>query len=234
MNPRRRLLPAVLLALSSGAAPASDLDYTFIDFRVLDDALNARGTQSPIPEQPVETEAHGGNGISVAGSLALPARLYVAGHFDSSVIDVETHIVSPLAEEDVADQFDLVESSFGVGYRYPLGTRLDLVGEISYMTTQLDFGSLAGENFDTKGTGVGAGVGVRWNPRPSFEAYATGTVSPVAKVSLDERDFASGTVVNAGIRWYFFQDLGVGIDYRSGDLSTWTLSMRFGFGDLPW
>ncbi len=237
MKLRRLVKPFVipaLLGFAAASARASDLDYTYIDFRVLDSRFDAAGTQRPIPEQPVHTQAHGGSGISIAGSLGLPSRFYVAGRFDSSVINVETRITSPLAEQTVADQFDLVSSRFGLGYRLPLGTRLDVVAELSYDTAQLDFGSLAGENFDTKGTGLAARAGFRWNPKPSVEVFGTAGRSPVAHVSLDDRSFSSGGVVDAGFRWFFFKDLGLGLDYASGATSALTLSMRFGFGDLPW
>lgn len=232
---RHRLSPmAALLCLAGGAASASDLRYTFIDFRVIDNGIDAVGTQEPIAGQQVTTAADGGTGISVGGALGLPAGLYAAGSFASSVIDVETRIMSPLAEETVADKFDLIGSSFGLGYRHALGPKLDLIGELSYDTAELDFGSLAGEDFDTKGHGAMLRAGFRWNPRPSFELYATGGRSPVGSLSLDERRFSPAAVVDAGARWYFFPDLGVGVDYRSGALSGVTISMRFGFGDLPW
>ncbi|HEX5421556.1 MAG TPA: hypothetical protein VFY39_16315 [Gammaproteobacteria bacterium] len=234
MNARFVLAAFVLSAAPAGAAEPSDLGYTYIDFRVIDKGLDATGTQNPIPEQQVQDTARGGSGISVAGSLALPKGLYMAGRFDSSIVDVDTRIVSPLAEQTVADKFDLTESRFSVGYRHPLGPKLDLIGELGYESAQLDFGSLAGENFDTHGTGVAIRAGFRWNPAPAFEVYATGGRSPVGELSLDERRLSPATVVNAGIRWYFFQDLGVGLNYQSGALSALTLSMRFGFGDLPW
>jgi hypothetical protein len=234
MNVRLPFAVSIVCALSATAARAADLTYTYIDFQVLGSEFDATGVQRPIPEQQVAVTADGGTGISVAGSLALPAGLYVAGVYDSSIIDVDTRITSPLAEESIADEFDLISSGFGIGYRRALGQNFDLVAELTYDTAQLDFGSLAGEDFDTTGSGPAARVGFRWSPVESFELYANGGRSPVARVSLDERRFESGTVVNAGIRWYFFEDLALGIGYRGGELSALTVSMRFGFGDLPW
>jgi hypothetical protein len=228
------LASAFSLALTGPAASAADLSYTFIDFRVVGSSFDGSGEQKPIPEQSVRTEADGGSGISVAGSLALPAGLYATGLYDSSVIDVATTVTSPLAVADIADQFDLTASRFGIGYRHALGPKLDVIAELTYDTAELDFGSLAGEDFDTEGSGGALRAGFRWAPSESFEVYASGGRSPVGRVSLDTRRFKDGTVVNAGMRWYFFQDLGVGLDYQSGDLSALTLSMRFGFGDLPW
>jgi opacity protein-like surface antigen len=230
----RPLALALALSLSTTAVSAADLSYTFIDFRVIGSNFDGAGEQRPIPEQSVRTKADGGSGISVAGSLALPAGLYATGLYDSSVLDVTTTITSPLAVADIGDQFDLTASRFGLGYRHALGPKLDVIAELTYDTAELDFGSLAGEDFDTKGSGGAFRAGFRWAPSESFEIYATGGRSPVGRVSLDDRRLEAGPVVNAGMRWYFFQDLGVGLDYQSGDLSALTLSMRIGFGDLPW
>jgi hypothetical protein len=51
-------------------------------------------------------------------------------------------------------------------------------------------------------------------------------------VDLTTSQVDSGTEVSAGLRFYFFQDLGVGFDLRSGDVDSLTVSMRFGFGEL--
>ena len=61
-----------------------------------------------------------------------------------------------------------------------------------------------------------------------------GKYSPVAKALLSEGTFEKGTSEILGVRWYFFENLGVGIEYDSGDVDTTTISMRFSFGNLPW
>lgn len=233
MNFRHYTL-ALLGLLSAGTAAGSDLSYTYVDFRVLNNSLDLTGTDTPVAGQTVGIETSDGDGISVAGSVQLPAGFYLAGSFNSSIIDVTSTITSPLTVAEVRDDFDLISSSFGIGYRHEIGENFDAIAELSYDTADLDFGSLAGEDFDTDGSGVAAKIGFRWNPRPPFELYALGGVSPVAEVSLNDRSFDSGGVVNAGFRWYFFQDLGFGLDYQSGDLSALTLSMRFSFGSVPW
>lgn len=231
---RTTILATAVLALACSSTSASELSYTYVDFRVLSTDVDGSGVQSPIPNQSVEAQAGKGDGISVAGSLALPGRFYLVGAFSSSIIDVENRIVSPLTEVIIDDEFDLITSSFGVGYRYELAPTFDLSLEISYDTGELDFGSLTGESFDTDTSGAGARLGFRWNPREPFEVFAAAGPSPYGKLDLDARQFDSATVVNAGMRWYFFPDLGVGIDYQSGDISSVTLSMRFSFGHLPW
>jgi len=224
---------ALLASVSAGAA-ASELSYTYVDFRVLSTSVDATGMQSTTPGQDVTANAGEGDGISVAGAVALPNRFYLVGAFNSSIIDVTAHIESPLAAVDIDDEFDLITSRFGLGYQRELAPNFDLTLEVTYDTGELDFGSLAGENFDVDSSGAGARVGFRWNPREPFELFAAAGPSPYGKVVLEERRFDSATVVNAGLRWYFFPDLGVGLDYQSGDISSVTLSMRFSFGRLPW
>ncbi len=237
MRQRHAYLPPMLLALGgtiSAAAHASELSYTYVDFRVLATSVDAEGIQSPTPGQTVTVKTHDGDGISVAGSLALPGSFYLVGAFNSSIIDMDAHIMSPLAEISIADEFDLITSRFGAGYQRELAPNFDLTFELSYDTGELDFGSLAGEDFDTDTSGVGARLGFRWNPREPIEVFASAGPSPYGEIDLTERRFSSATIVNAGLRWYFFPDLGVGVDYQSGDISTVTLSMRFSFGRLPW
>jgi len=225
---------APLAFVLPSAASASELSYTYVDFRVLATSVDATGTQSTTPGQDVTADAGDGDGISVAGALALPNRFYLVGSYNSSIIDVRAHIESPLAQIDVDDEFDLTTSRFGLGYQRELAPNFDLTFEITYDTGELDFGSLAGENFDTETSGAGARLGFRWNPSEPFELFAAAGSAPYGKVMLDERRLDSGTIVNAGLRWYFFPDLGVGLDYQSGDISSVTLSMRFSFGRLPW
>jgi hypothetical protein len=234
----RHNLPHAALALlglgSAGQAAASELSYTYVDFRVLGSSVTAAGVDSPVPGQEVMLDAGDGDGISVAGALALPAGFYLTGAFNSSIIDVDATITSPLTQALVQDEFDLITSNFGIGYQRELAENFDLIVELTYDTAELDFGSLAGEDFDTEGSGGAARVGFRWNPTPPFEVYALAGQSPVGKLTLSDRRFESAAVVNAGLRWYFFQDLGLGVDYQSGDLSAVTLSMRFSFGSVPW
>lgn len=237
MRQRYFTRPAALALLVLGGPTstfASDLSYTYVDFRVLSTSVDARGTQSTTPGQDVTAEAGDGDGISVAGAVALPNRFYLVGAFNSSIIDVRAHIQSPLAELDIDDEFDLITTQFGLGYQRELAPNFDLTFELTHDSGELDFGSLAGEDFDIDTSGVGARLGFRWNPREPFELFASAGPVAYGKIDLEERRFDSATVLNAGLRWYFFPDLGVGLDYQSGDISSVTLSMRFSFGRLPW
>jgi hypothetical protein len=229
---RAWLLAAALIAPL--AASASDLSYTFMDFRALRTTLDSTGVQNPVPEQSVHINARQGDGISVAGSLAAGDHFYLAGTFESSIIDLDGVVDSPLTTTNISDTFDLVRSALGLGYQRELAENFDLLAEVSYDKVNYDFGSLAGENFDTKDSGPGGRVGFRWNPKPTFELFASARYTPVGKVQLSERTLEPDTLVDLGFRWYFFETLGAGLEYESGDTDTVTLSLRFSFGNLPW
>src|SRR5690606_36260462 len=127
---------ALLASVSAGAA-ASELSYTYVDFRVLSTSVDATGMQSTTPGQDVTANAGEGDGISVAGAVALPNRFYLVGAFSSSIIDVTAHIESPLAAVDIDDEFDLITSRFGLGYQRELAPNFDLTLEVTYDTGEL-------------------------------------------------------------------------------------------------
>lgn len=233
MNNFRVGLAGVSAAL---AFPAwgSELAYTFMDFQALDVTTHAVGTQTPVPGQTVNITTRDGDGVAVAGSLAAGKRFYLGGAYRSSIVHLDGKVTSPLTSVAVANTFDLTSTRLAFGYLHPIGEKADLIAEISYDSVTYDFGSLAGENFDVRKSGAGAQVGFRWNPVRALEIYGFGRHLPAGKPKLSALELEPDTIVNAGLRWYFFQGLGVGIDFESGDVKTTTISMRFNFGNLPW
>jgi hypothetical protein len=222
------------LALPSFTASASELSYTFLDFQRPDVSVDARGVQTPVPGQTVQINALDGDGIAVGGSLRVGQRFYVGGSYKSSIVDVTGVVSNPFVTINVADTFDLIQTNLVFGYIHEIGDELDLVAELSYDSANYDFGSFAGENFDIDEAGAGGRIGLRWNPVLPVELYLFGRYSPVAKAALSEGAYETGSSVSTGVRWYFFENLGVGIEYDSGDIDTTTISMRFSFGNLPW
>ena len=233
MIEKKHILWAVF-AMPSFAASASELSYTFLDFQRPEASVDATGVQSPVPGQTVRINAFDGEGIGVGGSLAVGERFYLGGSYKSSVVDVTGVISNPLTTVNVAGTFDLVQTNLSFGYLHAIGDELDLIAELSYDSANYDFGSFAGENFDLDDSGAGARIGLRWNPTRPVELYLIGRYSPVAKAVLSQRTYEKGSSVSTGIRWYFFENLGAGVEYDSGDVDTTTLSMRFSFGNLPW
>jgi hypothetical protein len=224
---------AVAISLPSFAS-ASELAYTFLDFEALDTSVTAAGAKTPVPGQTVQIETKDGDGIAVGGSLAVKKRFYMGGFYKSSIVDVVGQVSSPLTTVDLTDTFDLVQSNLYGGYIHAIGDKLDLVFQLSYESSNYDFGSFVGENFDLDESGLGGLFGVRWNPHRAIELFVSGRYSPVAKPLLSEGRHESGSSVSAGLRWYFFENLGMGIEHESGEVDMTTISMRFSFGNLPW
>ena len=224
---------AIVAALPSLTARATDLSYTYLDFESLDNSIDKTATQSPLPGQTVNIHISGGNGIAAAGSYAFGNRFYFGGYYRSSVIDYSGVVTSPIATDQATATFDLVGSNLSVGYVHKFGEKLDFTADIGYESAFYDFGSIGGENFDLKDSGAAASVGLRWNPKKPFELFVSGHYSAVEKADLTAHRFESGTSIKAGFRWYFFQNLGLGLEHESGDIEITTISMRFSFGNLP-
>ena len=222
----------LLLALPGAPSLASELSYTFIDFQAITNKLDLAGTQTPVPAQTVAILADEGDGISIGGSVSIGQRFFLAGRFQTSIVDVSGVITNPLGTTAVSDNFDLIQSRIAFGYQKELSENFDIVFELSYDSSEYDFGSFAGENFDMRTTGTGASAGFRWNPRIPFELYGSAHLNPVGKGDLQALEFDSETRMRLGMVWYFLEDLGVGLDYEAGDVDTVSLSMRFSFGDL--
>jgi hypothetical protein len=141
---------------------------------------------------------------------------------------------SPLATVTIADEFDLTVGRLSLGYLLPIGESLDVIAEVSYDSVNYDFGSIAGENFDIDESGAGGQIGLRWNPRRALELFAFVRHAPLGELDLSSRSLDATATVHTGLRWYFLQDLGLGIEYESGDVETFVLSLRFSYGNLPW
>lgn len=215
-------------------ASASELSYTFMDFQYGDKTVESSGVQFPVPVQSVDIVTDAGEGISIAGSLSIRDRFYVAGTFESSFVNLTATIENPFVLRVEEDDFDLIQTRVSFGYIQPIGANFDLIFEASYDTTNYDFGSLAGENFDIDDAGAGALVGFRWNPIPAFELAAAGRYTDIGTPLLDVREYDTDTLVQLGAMWHFFDDLALGLNLESGAVDTVTLSMRFEFGNLPW
>jgi hypothetical protein len=222
---------ATPVALASPGV-ASDLSYTFVDFGALGVASDLSGTRSPTPGQTVTVESGEGDGLTVGGSLALGERFYLGGAYDSAVVEVDASIRSPLATVSTSGNFDLVTTRAALGYVVRAGEALDIYFEASYDTVDYDFGSFAGESFDVDDGGAGVGFGLRWNPTASVEVFASAHGSSVGEVNLTTSELGEGVQGSLGLRFYFFHDLGLGFDLRSGDVDSLAVSLRFGFGEL--
>jgi hypothetical protein len=226
------LLAAAAAAVSSLAAHASELSYTYVDFQTFSNESALSGVQVPVPGQTVAVRTDDGDGISIGGSVSIAQRFYVGGRFQTSIVDVDAVVTNPFGITTAADNFDLIQSRLAFGYYRELRENFDLTVDIGLESMEYDFGSFAGENFDTRDEGLGVRVGFRWNPRTPLEVSGYAHHSPIGKADLTTGNFDSDTSIGVGAMWYFFRDLGIGLDYTSGEIDSVAFSMRFSFGDL--
>ena len=213
---------------------ASELSYTLLDFQAIQQDLPEFGSQEPVPGQIVDIEGQSGEGIGIEGSLAIGERFYAGGSFKSSILDVMGTVTNPLGITDVTDEFDSISSRVYVGYLQPIGANFDLIFELSADSREYDFGSFAGESFDVSESGAGAQIGFRWNPTPAFELFSYARFSEVGDVDLNTLQLEADESLRLGMLWYFFEDLGLGVNIESGSIDTVSVTMRFSFGNLPW
>lgn len=222
---------SIVVLLASGSAAASDLSYTFVDLSARGVETNASGAQS-LGTQTVTVGNGDGDGLGVAGQLGIGQRFYVGGQFRSAVVDVDALVTSPLVVESVTGNFDLVTSRAALGYAREIREDMDVFAELAIESVEYDFGSFAGENFDVDDSGVGVSFGARWNPVPALEVFGAVRYSSVGKAQLARGELEADTSIAAGLRWYFFEDLGLGFDYELGDIDALSISLRFGFGAM--
>ena len=226
-------LRVAIAALAAPALPvaASELSYTFLEFGTIVTETELEAEQL-IDTQTVRLDPGEGDGLAISGSLAIGRRFYLAGSYRSAVISTDAFVTSPEATTVLSGSFNWTTSHAGFGAIVPIGDRVDFVAEVAGHSVQYDFGSFAGENFDTDASGGGMSVGFRFNPHPSFELAIAGVASEIGEVDLATGQFDSGSRLAAALRWYIFEDIGLGLDYAGGDVPYLGASIRFGFGEL--
>ncbi len=225
------LLAAGLVGPGSRAS-AAELSYTFVDIGAVGVSSDVTGTASPAG-QTVQIRSGDGTGLLAGGSLAIGSRWYLAGSYDTAVMDVSGVVSSPLLTAAVNGQYDLTHTTAAFGYVHPFGEKLDLVLEVAEEKLNYDFGSFGGENFDVDGAGASLGVGVRWNPKRAVEVFAMARRSAVGRVDLTGHRIDSAPWFIGGVRWHFFEGLSLGVQVQSArDANALNLTMRFGFKEL--
>jgi hypothetical protein len=229
---RLALLAAVSGAATTLAAQASELSYTYVDFQAVSTSGEESGEKVPVPGQTVRVLTEDGDGVSIGGSVAVGSRFFVRGRFETSVIDVNAVVTNPFGVSRAADNFDLIRSRLAFGYYREIQENFDLMVELALESTEYDCGSFAGESFDMSDDGAGARVGFRWNPLLPLEVSGYAHYSAVGQADLTTSVFEADTTMCVGVMWYFFRDLGIGVDYSNAQEGSVAFSMRFSFGDL--
>ena len=173
------------------ADASADFDYNYFEFSYADIEFD---------DFDVDGDAWG-----IGGSYELNDDIFVFGGYQSADLDFSV---------------DATTFRIGVGYHTPLSEAVDLVGNVSYLWTEVDVPGLG----DVDDDGFGLGVGVRYAATPQVEL--NGAINYV-----DFSDGGDDTALSVG-GLYNFTDAftaGVGASF-SDDVSSIALIARLYFG----
>ncbi|MDX2413171.1 MAG: hypothetical protein QNK34_14540 [Woeseiaceae bacterium] len=227
----RKVLYACVILLSlglAGTASAQEVRYSWLDLSFMgQDVGGLKGTlQTPVIDQFVDVNAKDGDGVRFRGSYALGESFYFFGDYGSTDIDVDALVTNDQGSFPASDEFDLTTIRGGFGYRYGIGFSTDIYAEISFDSVDYDFGSFAGENFDTDSKDAGVALGIRHMLNDDWEVRANGRYSSQASVDLNTLEFDSGAFFGVGFSWEIVRGLALIGDYETGDVDSWAIGFR--------
>ena len=238
MDSRRawHIIAALFLTASSTTALAQEeVRYSWFEISYVQQDVDRMGSQislaDPLQPQLVDVDGSDGNGIKFRGSIGTWNNLYAFVDFASSDIDVTavvTNTVTGMVFPAAMDEFDYTAIRGGIGLRIPLNFKTDLYAEVSYDSLDLDFGSFAGENFDTDAQDVGGAVGIRRMFGNNLELRAFGRFTNVGDVNLNDPagNFDSDTLFGAGFGYTLIRGLSITGDFESGEFTNWNIGVR--------
>ncbi len=216
------------VALAS-TAMAQEVRYTWVEMSYVQQNTDIQGTKStPVPGQTVDVSGVDGSGIKFRASAGTWHNLYMFIDFASTDMDAFAVVINDMGEFPAEDEFDFTTIRAGFGLRIPigLGPATDLYGEVTYDSINLDFGSFAGENFDTNNKDVGAALGIRAMLSDNFEVKAYGRYTNHGDVDLTSGEFDADGVYGAGIGWQIVRGFSIVADYESGEFGSWSVGFR--------
>lgn len=192
------ILCSLMLAAAPVAVQAEDMSYSYID-------LNWVNLDADVDAFGVSESA---DGIGVSGSIGFGENFF-------GFVDYRT------VEGDIlGTDFDIDQTSVGLGGHYGISDKADLVGRIGY--TELDasvsgFGSADADGFLVS-------IGLRGQLTDSFELEGHVIHTDLGDEGGDDTSFAVGG------RYFFTQSFAVDAGYEMGDdLDIWHVGIRFAF-----
>lgn len=223
------LIIMVVCIYSTPTLAQEEIRYSWFEISYIGQDVGRTGTQSDIVlQQTVDVNASDGDGIQFRGSVGTWNNFYVFFDFASSDIDISGVVTNPGGTFPATDEFDFTTIRGGLGYRYPINYRMDIYGELSYDSLDLDFGSFAGENFDNDDQDMGASLGIRGMFGDDLELRAYARFNNVGDVdlSIPASSFESDTLIGVGFGYTLIRGLSITGDYQSGELSSFNLGFR--------
>jgi hypothetical protein len=219
-------LLASLLLLGAGPAAAQEIRYSWLDMSFMGQEVDRSGVQVPVIGQSVEVAGSDGDGIRFRGSVGTWKNLYLFIDYGSTDIDVDAVITNAQGVFEANDEFDFTTIRGGLGWKYSIFNKTDIFAEVSYDSTDLDFGSFAGENFDTDAQEIGGALGFRTLFGDHFELKVQGRFTDVGDVDLNTLEFDSDTLFSVGFAWELIRGFSIVGDYESGEFTSYALGFR--------
>jgi hypothetical protein len=214
--------------MATVTAGAQEVRYSYLDMSFMAQDVARTGSQTPIAGQTVDYDATDGNGIRFRGSIGTWHNMYLFIDYGSTDINLNAFIVSPLIPQgqSVTDEFDMTTIRGGVGLKYSIGTATDIYGEITYDSSDFDFGSFALENFDMGEKDVGGSIGIRRLMNDDLEVRAWGRYTNVGDIDLNGLVFDPDVLYGVGFGWQLIRGFSIVGDYESGEFSSWSIGFR--------
>jgi outer membrane protein with beta-barrel domain len=230
LNSFAKLIGALLLVVSSSAAMAQDVRYSWFEIGFVQQDIGKAGSLTDnIIGQTIDVSAKDGNGIKFRGSVGTWHNWFAFLDFSSSDITVDALVSNSQGTFPAQDEFDYTAVSGGIGLRWPLTLKTDVYAAVSYDSADLDFGSFAGENFDVGDKDVGARIGIRSMFRDKFEIRARVRYTNVGDVDLNDPKLDAmdaDVLFGVGIGYELIRGLSITGDYESGEFSSWNIGFR--------
>jgi hypothetical protein len=228
-NGRLLAAAALGLALALPAQAEDDLRYSWFQISWAQQDVSRDASQTLIIEnipQTVDLDADDGDGIDFQASIGTWHNFYLFGGFTSTDIDITAVITNPNITEEATDEFDLTTIRGGIGYRYQLFFNTNIILEASYDSLDFDFGSLAGENFDTDDQGPGARLGIRTLLRDRLELRAFGRYTSVGDVDVNTGEIDDDVLFGGGFGFTLIRGLSITGDVEIGEIDTYSVGIR--------
>ena len=219
-------LSALLLFFCASPAAAQEVRYSWLDMSYVSQDVDRSGVQVPIPGQSVEVAASDGKGVRFRGSLGTWKNLYLYVNYASTDISVDAIITNEQGVFVSDDEFDFTTIRGGVGWKYSVFNKTDIFAEVSYDSTDFDFGSFAGENFDISEQDIGGALGFRTVFGDHFELKVQGRFTPVGDIELNTLAYDSDTLYSVGFAWELIRGFSIVGDVETGEFSSYALGFR--------
>ncbi len=217
----------MLLMAVPSAALAQEVRWSWFEVSFVQQDIDEQGTMTDfVLNQSVDVDAKDGDGIKFRASIGTWHNLFAFLDFNSSDIDVDAVVTNAGGVFPAEDEFDYTAIRGGVGIKWAVTHKTDLYGAVSYDSADFDFGSFAGENFDTGDKGFGGELGFRSMLGDKFEIRARARYTEVGVVDLSSGVLDTDTLVGVGFGYEVIRGLSIIGDYEAGEYSSWNIGFR--------